>query len=1504
MKQYDYLDLDYKTINHLLLYNALAASEKTIFTIIRDGDDDEESYTYGKLLKEIQKVVYYFQSINKTDKKILLICNTGIEFIYSFYGSLFSNIVIIPSKIPESEKEFYNIKLIIENAEIGTLFTTSKYQQYLLNGLHNVGCDINCLAVDELEYESVDLGKCLDNIQANDIAMIQYTSGTTSSPKGIMISHRNIIESEKATIKRFKINKNSSIVGWIPVYHSMGIINNVIHPIFADIPCALLSPEHFITNPIRWFRAISKHSATISGGPNFAFDLCINKINLEDCKGLDLSSWKIAFCGSESIRENTIKNFLTKFKTLGIKENLICPCYGLTESTLIVSASVKEQFPNVEKYGEKGTQKSYVSCGPVVDDQILKIVDTNKKYECISGEIGEIWVSGSIIANGYYQNVDATRVFQNKLSHDDNTYLATGDLGFIKNDELYIVGRKKNMLILNGKNYYSEDIEECIEHIDKRNFGAGCIVFSENNDEKGEKLVVIQEILGDTDAEFAEQSILKILETVSQNYSIEVADVVIIEKNQLPKTSSGKKQHLLCKEKYYNNEFKLIAQRNHSGELNSKSCINDNKLMIFAKELASIMNIHDTLNEEQIKQPLYALGADSIGSLQIQNYLLVKYNLSLSLSEIRKLSLDSLYNLLSTSHCEINLLMGETQSNSESFPLNDLQNAYVIGRNGEYELSKIATHVYFEFETGELETNKLIESFKKLINHHDMLRDCIIGDGTQKIINNYDINNHIKVIDLSSLNETDANIVFKNTRKELSHKIYQISDNPYFDLVLLLRENVKRICLSVDLFIADARSIFILLSDWKKLYLGEALKPLKYSFKQYILDDLKNTVSTLYKKADKYWNEKISKISKFPLLPVKKKEIIEIKFNRSSKEIHKDIWLKIKHKARQYNVSLPSVLLTVYAEVLSIWSGMSRFSVNVTNLERKPFHEEVEKLIGQFASFFILDVDLSNKARFIDKVQFIQSNMWECLDNRHIGGTRILQKIRNKTKQYVEAIMPIVFTCVLEDVSEFEWLGNLGYGISQTSQVWLDNQVYEKNGDLLIEWDYVSEMFPEGMIEEMQDMYCFVLKRLALEENLWDEYSVRKLPDKLIEKRRIANTTDHKTQMEFVHKKFLKIVQKYPNNIALIYENQKITYDKLKTMSEKICASLYEHRQPTSKYKRVAIIMEKGWEQIVAVLGILFAGCAYLPIDAALPSERINFMLNDASIDIVLTQNRLLEKSDLFCNRKVIDVTTESIQKEMKDPIVVDSAPDELAYIIYTSGSTGKPKGAIIKHDGLVNAIESTVEKFGINENDVCINITNLHHDMSVFDIFGMLCTGGCVVIPNEWHRKNPSDLAELINTYSVTIWNSVPSIIDVYIEYLEYNTDKIPKSLKTIFLGGDWIKIKSCEKLFSYIEELRIVSVGGPTETTLWNIWYPFKEINSEWTSVPYGFPISNTKYYILDDKLNECPNWIAGNICSTGIGTIKGYINDYGKYSDKFAVHPITGEQLFVSGDLGRYL
>jgi len=333
----------------------------------------------------------------------------------------------------------------------------------------------------------------------------------------------------------------------------------------------------------------------------------------------------------------------------------------------------------------------------------------------------------------------------------------------------------------------------------------------------------------------------------------------------------------------------------------------------------------------------------------------------------------------------------------------------------------------------------------------------------------------------------------------------------------------------------------------------------------------------------------------------------------------------------------------------------------------------------------------------------------------------------------------------------------------------------------------------------------------------------------------------------------------------------------------------------------VAVVMEKGWEQIVAVLGALESGAAYLPIDANVPKERLWYMLENSEAKIVLTQSWIDQ------NFEWPDSVTR-IQVDQDAPGFDSSAlertqtPDDLAYVLYTSGSTGNPKGVMVAHRGLVNCILETNRTFEISASDRVLAVTALHHDMSVYDIFGILAAGGAIVMPDRGGTRAPDHWVELIDRERVTVWNSVPAFMEMLLVHAAAQKLLLKDRLRVAFLGGDWIPLSAPERIRSHFGSVQVVSVGGPTETTLWNIWYPVEQVQSEWKSIPYGHPIANTRYYVLDENLRDCPAGEGGELCCAGVGLLKGYWRNPEQTAARTAVHPRTGERIYRTGDRGR--
>ncbi|NEQ99446.1 MAG: amino acid adenylation domain-containing protein, partial [Cyanothece sp. SIO2G6] len=400
----------------------------------------------------------------------------------------------------------------------------------------------------------------------------------------------------------------------------------------------------------------------------------------------------------------------------------------------------------------------------------------------------------------------------------------------------------------------------------------------------------------------------------------------------------------------------------------------------------------------------------------------------------------------------------------------------------------------------------------------------------------------------------------------------------------------------------------------------------------------------------------------------------------------------------------------------------------------------------------------------------------------------------------------------------------------------------------------------------------------------------------------LVNSTVAPVSEQMLHTLFAAQVKARGHEAAIIASQCTLTYKELYERSNQVGHKLRSLGVVPNQL--VAVVMQKGWEQIVAVMGILAAGAAYVPVAWDLPEERRAYLLENSSATVVLTQSWLDQDLDWPAGLTRLCLDNQDLSNENCEPLESVQKPDDLAYVIYTSGSTGLPKGVAIAHRGVVNAITQTNQFFEIGESDRVLALTALHHDMSVYDIFGTLTAGGVLVIPDDSEARNPAHWSEWLLREQITVWNSVPAMMEMLLEYAGDRADMLPSSLRWVFLGGDWISVTLPSRLHRLVANAQVVSVGGPTETTLWNIWHPVESVAPDQKSIPYGRPIANTKYYVLNEALDDCPVWVPGELCCAGVGLAKGYWRDEEKTHAKFITHPRTGERLYRTGDMGRYL
>ena len=938
------------------------------------------------------------------------------------------------------------------------------------------------------------------------------------------------------------------------------------------------------------------------------------------------------------------------------------------------------------------------------------------------------------------------------------------------------------------------------------------------------------------------------------------------------------------------------------------------------KELAAIWKT--VLHTENISRNdnYFELGGDSLLATQLNAEINKKFNINLSLEKIfsnpifaeQAISIASMLE-----DCEVKNMNAEKlemvspkpKEWGEPFPLTDVQQSYWLGRNGGFALGDVSTHCYFEMDCGGLDTDLAEEKWRRLILRHGMMRAVFLNDGqNQKILSNVP-EYEIKVYDLASQEET-VDEKLESIRKEMAYQIFDTSKWPLFDVRFskLPGGNV-RLHISFDNIIFDGWSMFLILREWKMLYDNpeKEVEPLDLSFRDYVLayEDIKKT--EFYKRDEEYWQKRLPDIFPAPELPVIKENgnTAVQKFIRYESKLTGSQWSAIKNMASQNGLTASGVLMTAYAEVLGRWSKSQKFTINLTRFNRLPIHNQIMDVVGDFTSLTLLSIDNTAGKSFLERCKNLQQQLWSDLAHPYYSGVELEREISKKQEIRNAAIMPIVFTSGLGikqggSNEQEEYFGEMLYGLSQTPQVWIDHQVTEQNERLVLTWDAVQDIFPAGVLDEMFAAYISLLEVLSTEQEAWNRESNSLVQIPNMENRELANSVNGKIPDETLISLVEKSMKENPERIAIINNERKLSYGELERYSTGIGHIL--QRENVERNSLVAIVMEKGWEQIVAAISILKAGAAYLPIDPSFPEERVHLLLKNASVKVVLTQEKVNrevnwpEDTTIIC---VDGVDVESIDTTDFESIATGN---DLAYVIYTSGSTGMPKGVMIEHRAAVNTIIDVNERFAVGKDDKCIALSNLNFDLSVYDIFGLLIAGGTVVIPDAKQVKEPQHWLEIMQENKITVWNSVPAFMQMFMEFLSTKPDtKLP--LRVVIMSGDWIPMELPEMIKMHSESVRMISMGGATEASIWSNYYEVESVKDGWTSIPYGKPLTNQKFYVLDQEMNDCPNWVAGRLFIAGEGLARGYWKDRKRTEERFINHPVTHERLYYTGDLGRY-
>jgi pyochelin synthetase len=852
------------------------------------------------------------------------------------------------------------------------------------------------------------------------------------------------------------------------------------------------------------------------------------------------------------------------------------------------------------------------------------------------------------------------------------------------------------------------------------------------------------------------------------------------------------------------------------------------------------------------------------------------------------------------------------QDRYEPFPLTDIQQAYYLGRSGDFELGNVSCHTYYEVETDDLDLERFNLALRQLIERHDMLRSVILPDGRQRILQSVRPY-QIEVLDLRGQNAETVTARLQVVRDRMSHQAPAADRWPLFEICASRLDDERvRLHFSFDLLIMDAMGIQTLFQEWRRLYHDPLarLDPLEFSFRDYVLTEAKSRDSLSYRRAKAYWLGRLSKIPPPPELPfaVNPRSVMSTRFTRRSARLEAPVWQGLKERASFYGLTPSVVLLAAYSKIIATWGKSPRFAVNVTLMNRLPLHPQVNSVIGDFTSFIPLAIEHTVADSFELHAGTLQRQLCEDIEHCSFNGVQVGRELRRARGEESASYFPVVFTSLVGqgqprgDHADKFWMGNVIYGISQTPQVWLDHQAVEEDGALLLHWDAVEELFPEGLLNAMFDAYIALLRRLSDDDSIWRQPQLCLIPAAQLERRAAINGVTAPTSDVLLHELFFKRSLQLPDHPAVVSVNRVLSYGELHKRVNSLARKL--HKLGAQPNQLIAVVMEKGWEQVVATLAIMQSGAAYLPISAETPKARLRDLIEDSQARMALTQSWHDQKIEWPESVARIAVDLEDAQITDEPSLRRAQSADDLAYVIYTSGSTGKPKGVMISHRGAVNTILDINRRFDVQPTDIALALSSLSFDLSVYDIFGALAAGATVVIPEAMATRDPALLSEIIRNERVTIWNSVPALMEMVVSYEEARGGNLPESLRLVMLSGDWIPVTLPGRVEGLSKKAKVVSLGGATEASIWSIVHPVETVDSDLRSIPYGRPLTNQSVHVLDENLNPRPTWAPGQLYIGGMGLALGYWRDEEKTRASFIVHPKTRERLYKTGDWGRYL
>lgn len=1433
-------DIPSCTLQELFRHQAERTPDKT--AVYADG----KSLRYKELDEKAIVVASYIIKNFGIGKRICVLAERNVMTIVNIVGILKAGCTYIPvdSSYPEERKNS-----IIKQSSAVALLGTDFYESIKGN-------------VTILPEAVRDIGN------SNDEAYIIYTSGSTGEPKGVVITHDAVCNTVQDINKRFSITEKDCIIGIssfcfdLSVYDIFGALSTGAELVIAK--------DVFDTENIK--NLMKEFNVTFWNTVPSIMEMLINSIESGEkflpLRNVFLSGDWIPLRLPDEIKKHFPNASVTSFG-------------GATEG------SIWSIYYPVEKnnYSWKSIPYGY----PLANQQMYVLNYDGKPTPF--GAVGEICIGGRGVAK-CYQGMEKLTAEKYTLHEKYGRIYHTGDFGiFHRNGCIEFMGRKDSQFKIRGFRVELGEIESSLMKCENV-IEAVADVFVNS---AGTQYLLGYVVLNDENAEFDEDSIKKTIGNHLPKYMIPSH---IYELKNIPLTSNGKVNRKALPKKIENITAEYIAPSTETEKL-----------------IVSLVEDISGCEKVGINESLFDLGIDSIKAIRMVSKI-KESGYSISLTELYK------YDDIRSMAEYLDIMKPAVENHEKAFEivpldkwkpfrLTPLQESYFIGRVNSRNNSSVFTGGYIELDCNEYNHDKMQFCIRKIIAKHDILRCSINDDGTQQFLETVDVYN-IELDDLTSLSESEKQKALSVSRKQVSETKTDLKKPPLiFIKSSLIGKEHAIMHIYLDGLILDGWGTELFISELASLYInGKYMYDcVDVTFRDYVRYLEYQRTTEQFQTDKDYWKSRISDMPESASLPLLKSpdEITDAVSGQIPCSISIEDWDKLGMIAKKYRVTTFSVLFTAFAYVMSRWNNKKRFLLNIPAFDVPDFHKDYFKVMGVCSSFLIVTIEIDRNKSFLENVKKIQSHILELKEHSTYSGMDVVHDIyRMNGRNDTESLVPFVFGMVMETgkndsniPEDKQKLIKLIYQENRTAKILIDINTIKYENHIEFNWNYLEGVLDRKMLSEMASAQIDIITKAVNSENFWNTSLNISLPErdrKVIEQ---ANNTE--SNFDFVSMPVVieKSIKEYSDKPYLNTIDKSYTYSEIGILCRRFASMLLEKGCRAGDY--IAVHMEKSAEQIVAILSIAMMGGVYVPVEYSYPFRLAEKCFRNTDCKLMIVSR---EKSSDF-EKSGIDIIVSDLNALPTDNGFKVSTTDEesLIAIIYTSGSTGEPKPVMVGQKGLLNSLIFTNRKFGVSANDSAIALTNTAHDMSMYDIFGMLMAGASLTLPYEKDAKNPQVWIELIRKYGVTIWNSVPTMQEMLRSVIRDEQLKDISTLRLIIHGGDYLKPALAQWIHDSIKNVVLVNVGGPTETTLWNIFHIVSEEDINSRNIPYGKPISNTKYYVLNENLEKLPIGVSGMMYCAGVGVTKGYYNNPALTSEKYIILPETNERVYRTGDMGKY-